>query len=127
MDTHDPQASPMRTSVNRCFQSTLCMVLVALTIRLVVVGFLYQEQLDPDRDHWPFSYENGRVARSIVEGRGFSSPLFEDTGASAWMTPLYPYVTAGVFKIFGTYTAASAIVLLSMQCLFSALNCLPVF
>ena len=43
------------------------------------------------------------------------------------MTPLYPYLTAGVFKIFGIYTAASAIVLLSMQCLFSALNCLPVF
>jgi len=42
-------------------------------------GFLYQEQLDPARDHWRFSYENGRLARSIVEGRGFSSPLFEET------------------------------------------------
>ena len=74
MDTHDPQASPMRTSVNRCFQSTLCMVLVALAIRLVVVGFLYQEQLDPERDHWRFSYENGRLARSIVEGAASAVP-----------------------------------------------------
>ncbi len=103
------------------------MVLVALAIRLVVMGFLFPEQLNPERDHWPFSYENGRLARSIVEGRGFSSPLFEDTGPSAWMTPVYPYLTAGVFKCFGTYTTTSAIVLLSMQCLISALNCLPIF
>jgi 4-amino-4-deoxy-L-arabinose transferase-like glycosyltransferase len=74
-----------------------------------------------------FAYENGRLARSIVEGRGFSSPLFEDTGPTAWMTPLYPYLTAGVFKVFGTYSTASALVLLSMQSLISALNCLPIF
>jgi 4-amino-4-deoxy-L-arabinose transferase-like glycosyltransferase len=43
------------------------------------------------------------------------------------MTPVYPYLTAGVFKVFGTYSTASAIVLLSMQGLISAVNCLPVF
>jgi len=103
------------------------MVLVALAIRLVVMGFLYPEQLDPERDHWRFSYENGRLARSIAEGRGFSSPLFEDTGVSAWLTPVYPYFTAGVFKIFGVYSKTSAFVLLTFQCLISALNCLPIF
>ena len=103
------------------------MVLVALALRLVVMGFLYPEQLDPERDHWRFSYENGRLARSIAEGRGFSSPLFEDTGVSAWLTPVYPYLTAGVFKIFGVYSTASALVLLSFQCLVSAVNCLPLF
>ena len=86
------------------------MVLVALAIRLVVMGFLYPEQLDPERDHWRFGYENGRLARSIAEGRGFSSPLFEDTGPSAWMTPVYPYMIAGVFKVFGIYSTASAFV-----------------
>ena len=103
------------------------MVLVALAIRLVVMGFLYPEQLDPERDHWRFSYENGRLARSIAEGRGFSSPLFEDTGISAWLTPVYPYFTAGVFKVFGIYSKTSALVLLSFQCVISALTCLPVF
>jgi len=103
------------------------MVLVALAIRLVVMGFLYQEQLNPERDHWRFSYENGRLARSVAEGRGFSSPLFEDTGISAWMTPVYPYFTAGVFKIFGIYSKTSALVLLVFQCMISALNCLPIF
>jgi 4-amino-4-deoxy-L-arabinose transferase-like glycosyltransferase len=103
------------------------MVLVALAIRLVVMGFLYQEQLDPDRDHWRFAYENGRLARSIAQGRGLSSPLFEDTGASAWMTPVYPYIVAGAFKVFGVYSTASAFVLLIFQAVISSLTCLPIF
>src|SRR5512136_453445 len=104
--------NPARNRVRGFAQSIGSMVLVALLIRLAVAGFLYSEQLDPERDHWRFSYENGRLARSIAEGRGFSSPLFEDTGVSAWMTPVYPYLTAGVFKIFGIYSKASAFVLL---------------
>ena len=113
--------------LRRCFQSTLGMVLVALAIRFIVMGFLYDEQLDPARDHWPFGYEVGRLARSIATGHGFSSPLFEETGPSAWMTPVYPYFVAGVFRVFGIYTKASAFVLLSSQALISALTCIPVF
>jgi hypothetical protein len=103
------------------------MVLVALAIRLVVMIFLLPEQLDPQRDYWHFGYETGRIARSIVEGRGFSSPLFGDTGPTAWMTPVYPYLVAAVFKIFGVYTKASAIVLLSLNALMSALVCVVIF
>lgn len=127
METPHSRPSPLRARLNTCFHSTLCMVLVALVIRLVVMGFLYSEQLDPERDHWRFAYENGRLARSIAQGRGLSSPLFADTGPSAWMTPVYPYLVAGVFKVFGIYSTASAFVLLSLQALISALTCLPVF
>ena len=103
------------------------MVLVALAIRLVVMVFLLPEQLEPQRDHWHFGYEAGRIARSIAQGRGFSSPLFADTGPTAWMTPVYPYLVAGVFKLFGIYTKLSAIVLLSLNALMSALVCVLVF
>jgi 4-amino-4-deoxy-L-arabinose transferase-like glycosyltransferase len=103
------------------------MVLTALAIRLVVMVFLLPEQLDPSRDHWHFGYETGRIARSIVEGRGFSSPLFAETGPTAWMSPVYPYIVAGVFKVFGVYTTASAVVLLSLNALTSALTCIPIF
>jgi len=103
------------------------MVLVALAIRLAVVGFLYPDQMDPSRNHWHFAFENGKVAYSIVQGHGFGSPLFENTGPTAWQTPVYPYLIAGVFMIFGTYSKASALVLLSLQSLISALTCLPVF
>jgi 4-amino-4-deoxy-L-arabinose transferase-like glycosyltransferase len=101
--------------------------LVALAIRLIVMIFLLPEQLEPQRDHWHFGYETGRIARSIVEGRGFSSPLFADTGSTAWLTPVYPYLVAGVFKVFGVYTKTSAVVLLSLNALMSALVCLVVF
>jgi hypothetical protein len=127
LEISEPQNSRIRATLVRCFHSPLCMVLVALALRLVVMGFLYPEQLDPERDHWRFAYENGRLARSIVEGHGLSGPLFEDTGVSAWMTPIYPYFVAGVFKVFGVYSKASAFVLLTFQALISALNCLPIF
>ena len=43
------------------------------------------------------------------------------------MTPLYPVILAGVFKIFGVYTKASALAMLSLDSLFSALTCIPIF
>jgi 4-amino-4-deoxy-L-arabinose transferase-like glycosyltransferase len=102
-------------------------VLVALAIRLVIVAFLYPQQMRPRQDHWAYGYETGRIARAIASGRGFSDPLIEKSGPTAWMGPIYPYLLAGVFKIFGIYSAASAIVALSLNSLFSALTCVPVF
>jgi 4-amino-4-deoxy-L-arabinose transferase-like glycosyltransferase len=102
-------------------------VVVALVLRLAAVAFLFQQQLNPRRDHWPFGYETGRIARSIASGQGFSNPLFGNTAPTAWMTPVYPYLLAGVFKLFGIYSKSSAVVILSLNSLFSALTCLPVF
>jgi 4-amino-4-deoxy-L-arabinose transferase-like glycosyltransferase len=103
------------------------MVLVGLAIRLAVVGFLYPDQMDPGRDHWHFAFENGRVAYSILQGHGISNPLFGDTGPTAFLTPVYPYFIAAVFSVFGIYSKASALVLLSLQALMSALTSLPVY
>ena len=125
--TAGPATSDKPPSQRRLPSPLISMVLVALVIRLVVMVFLLPEQLEPQRDHWHFGYETGRIARSIVQGRGFSSPLFEDTGPTAWMTPVYPYLVAGVFKIFGIYTKASAVVLLSLNAFMSALVCVLVF
>ena len=120
-----PMASPRGGRSTR--SSLIWMVLTALAIRLVVMVFLLPEQLDPSRDHWHFGYETGRIARSIAQGHGFSSPLFAETGPTAWMSPVYPYIVAGVFKVFGIYTPASAAVLLSLNALTSALTCIPIF
>jgi len=103
------------------------MVIVALAVRLAAVTFLYPERLNPSRGHWRFAGETGRIAQSIVEGKGFGSPLVADTGPTAWMIPVYPYLVAGTFKIFGVYTKPSAIFLLSLDSLFSALTCIPIF
>jgi len=122
-----PPVVPPRTRVAACLNSKWCIVLVGLAIRLAVVGFLYTDQMDPSRNHWHFAFENGKIAYSIVQGHGFGSPLFENTGLTAWQTPVYPYVIAGVFLTFGTYSKASALVLLCLQSLISALTGLPLF
>ena len=108
-------------------RSLFWMVIVALALRLVVMSFLYPERTDPYRDHWRLGGEAGRIARSITQGEGFSNPLFGKTGPTAWLSPVFPYLLAGIFKIFGVYSKASAIAALALDCLLSALTCIPVF
>src|SRR5712691_7220077 len=120
-------ATGLRAKGRPFFSSPGAMVSVALALRLVVMGFAYTIQLDPSRDHWVFGWETGRVARSIATGQGFSSPYSEPTGPTAVIPPIYTYLVAGVFKLFGIYTASSALVILAINNLFSSLTCLPVF
>jgi 4-amino-4-deoxy-L-arabinose transferase-like glycosyltransferase len=41
--------------------------------------------------------------------------------------PIYPYLCAAVFKVFGTFSNASAWVILTLNGLFSALTCVPIY
>src|SRR5262249_37981069 len=102
-------------------------VLTALAVRLIVVGFVYQGFLDPGRNHWEFGFEIGRVASSIATGRGFANPYWIDTGPTAMLTPVAPYLMSTVFVLFGVYTKTAALVVLGMNSLISALTCIPVF
>ena len=100
---------------------------VGLLVRLCVVPFMYADRLDPWRGHWRFAWEMGMVARSIATGHGIASPFPPDTGPTAWQAPVYPALMAVVFKLFGLFTATSALVLLGLNSLFSALTCVPVY
>ncbi len=104
-------------------QSIWFIVLVAFLLRLTVIVIGHTYKITPRRDHFQFGWEMGRLARSIALGQGFSSPTDLPTGASAWAPPVYPYILAGVFKVFGTYTAASAFVILTFNSVFGALTC----
>lgn len=104
----------------------LVLVLSAFLVRLCVIPFLMGEIVDPDRDHWNFGKEEGRIASSIARGEGFSSPLFGNTGPTSWSVPIYPYLLAGVFHLFGIYSLKSAYVILSVNALISSLVCIPV-
>ena len=90
------------------------MVLAGLAVRLAIIPFVYREWLDPFVvEHWAF----GRVARSILLGHGFGN-VFADTGPTAILPPVYCYVVAAIFKIFGDHTAASIIATLALNCVF---------
>jgi len=99
------------------------MAAVALAVRLAVIPFVYTDWTEPFvLDHWAF----GLVARSIVSGHGFGN-VFANTGPTAVLPPVYSYLLAGIFKIFGIETKASILAALSLNSLFSALTCIPVF
>jgi 4-amino-4-deoxy-L-arabinose transferase-like glycosyltransferase len=112
------------------------MVIVAFGVRFgyIVIGHTYRfhsnKQLlavQANEKDFDFGFEMGRIGRSVAQGQGFSNPFNETTGPTAWEPPLYPFLIAGVFRIFGVYSRASAILLLSINSIFSALTCIPIF
>ena len=75
-----------------------------------------------------YGWEVGRVAESIASGKGFGNPLaLFDTGPTAWLCPVYPYIVAIVFKLLGIYTVRSHLVLLALNCVFVALTIFPIY
>jgi 4-amino-4-deoxy-L-arabinose transferase-like glycosyltransferase len=125
--TMSDAATTLRIKMRHLFCSPWAMVVTALALRLIVMGFVYTSQLDPAQDHWAFGCEMGRVARSIVTGQGFSSPYIKPTGPTALLPPVYPFLLACVFKLFGVYTTGSALAILTLNNLFSSFTCLPIF
>jgi 4-amino-4-deoxy-L-arabinose transferase-like glycosyltransferase len=103
------------------------MVLIALAVRLGYMVVAHTYRLKTASDNFSFGFEMGRIGRSLALGQGFSNPFDGVTGPTAWEPPIYPFVIAGVFKLFGIYTWTSAFVLLSINSIFSALTCIPIF
>lgn len=115
MQTNSPRATRVSPYV--------LIALVALAVRLAVIPFVYTDWLDPFvLDHWAF----GLVARSIVFGHVFGN-AFAQTGPTAILPPVYSYLLAGIFKIFGIETKSAVIAALSLNSLFSALTCIPIY
>ena len=75
----------------------------------------------------PFLFEPGNIAASLDSGRGFSSPFRVETGPTAWLTPVYPFLLAGILRIFGAGTFASFIAAAGLNVLFSTLTIVPLW
>ncbi|MBI3670556.1 MAG: hypothetical protein HY237_12335 [Acidobacteria bacterium] len=111
----------------RLIKPPALMVAAALLLRLPLIVALGTDHMDPAQDYFLFAHETGRLARSIASGQGFSSPLHGFTGPTAFQAPLFLFLLAGVFRLFGIYTDTSAFVILALNSFFSALTCLTVF
>lgn len=102
-------------------------VLVALGVRL---AYAWEQQRTTPHlalSAVPFLYEPGDIAYSLAVGKGFGSPFRVDTGPTAWETPVYPLIVAGVFEIFATFTFHAFVAAVLLNILFSSLACVPVF
>lgn len=107
--------------------SLFWIVTIAFILRIgwIILGHTYKFKTSDE--NFGFGWEMGRIAESIASGRGFSNPFGPATGPTAWEPPLYPYLAAAAFSIFGIYSRASAFVLLTFNSACSALTCIPIF
>ena len=105
-------------------QRLLLIMLIGLALRLAVTPFNEIEGLlNPDH---LFCWEQGNVARALVAGHGFGSPL-ASTQPSAIMPPVFPLIVAAAFKLFGVHTPASIFAVHAFNCVISILATIPVF
>jgi 4-amino-4-deoxy-L-arabinose transferase-like glycosyltransferase len=112
---------------SRARTSPFWMIVIALGLRLLYVLIAHTYKFKAEQDNFSFGYEMGRIGRAIATGRGFADPFDGQTGPTAWEPPLYPYLIAGVFKIAGVYSSSSALILLTINSIFSSLTCIPIF
>jgi 4-amino-4-deoxy-L-arabinose transferase-like glycosyltransferase len=116
-----------KTTLPAIPKSVFGLVLLSFFLQVAMIGVFREYRTRPIDGHFAFGWEMGRVARSIAMGQGFSNPYGGNTGPTAWEPPLYPYLMAGVFKLFGIYTYASAWALLTINSLFASLTTIPIF
>jgi len=103
------------------WQSPWTIFWIGLSIRLAYIPLAHMVRISALDDHFAFGYEMGRIARALAEGRGYADPFHGQTGPTAWVTPLFPLILAGIFKVFGVYSRLSAWAILSFDSLLNAL------
>jgi 4-amino-4-deoxy-L-arabinose transferase-like glycosyltransferase len=94
---------------------------IALFVRIAYMTLARTWHIRPYEDHFTFGYEMGRISRALANGYGFADPFRGHTGPTAWVSPLYPWILAGVFRLTGVYTALSAWIILAFDSLLNAL------
>ena len=114
-------------SGSRCFEAPWLVFWVALAVRVGYMTLAHTYRFRPYDNHFQFGWEMGRIARALVTGYGYADPFRGHTGPTTWVAPLYPLLLAAVFKIFGIFTLKSAWVILTINCIFSALTALAVW
>jgi hypothetical protein len=115
-------SQPARMSKIDQFRAPRVIFWTAFLLRVAYITLGHTYRITPINNHFEFGWETGRVAASLASGHGYSSPFSGDTGPTAWMVPAFTLLLAGVFKVFGIYTALSAWVILVLNSLFQALT-----
>jgi hypothetical protein len=97
------------------------MIAVALVARVACMVILQSWEFEDD---WHYGFEMGRIGKWLAEGQGFT--LTGET-PTAKFPPLYPFVVAGAFSVFGIFSTAAAISLFLSQSLYAAVSAVCLF
>jgi 4-amino-4-deoxy-L-arabinose transferase-like glycosyltransferase len=117
----------MKKALHKAVTSLLFITLIALAARLSFAWYEVRQFAPQVLSMVPFQTETGHIAYSIASGKGFSSPFQRESGPTAWLAPVYPYLLAGIFRVFGIYSRNSFFAALALNILFSAGACVPIF
>ena len=110
---------------------------VASSLALILVvafaaraGFAWEQERKIPRDALaivPFAQEAGNIAYALATGQGFSAPFRNNTGPTAWLAPVYPFILSIIFRLFGALSipALNAAIFLNIIC--STATCVPIF
>ncbi len=117
----------MNKRLRAAVTSLLPILAVALFVRIVFLYDYVRQNPHHALGVIPFLFEAGDIAVSLATGHGFSSPFRIPTGPTAWMTPVYPLLLAGIFRVFGVYKfrAYLAAALFNIFCV--TLACFPLY
>jgi len=88
--------------------------LTGIVLRVTVVMLLTTEHAAP------LTYEHGRIAENMLEGRGFSIRFLGGEGATSQQAPFYPFLLAGVYSVAGIESPASILFVQLLQCVVGA-------
>lgn len=75
----------------------------------------------------PFLNEAGNIAFSLAKGHGFSSPWWQETGPTAWLTPVYPWIVSVIYRLFGIHTPHALYAAVLLNIIFSCATCVPIY
>lgn len=117
----------MKNKLRRAATSLLFIVIVAVGVRVEFAWDQAHKASPGVLGIVPFQQETGNIAYALAEGKGFSNVFRTDTGATAWLAPVYPLMVAATFRVFGIFTAQAFFACVGLNILFSAAACVPIF
>ena len=125
----DPHIAEVSSSsrLATILRSPLWMVLIGFAIRVLWIAIAHTYRIRTTEHNFGFGWETGRIAYALAHGMGFTSPFGGDTGPSAWTAPIYPWIVSIAFRVFGSYSAASALAMLTFNSIFGALTSWTVY
>src|SRR5271154_7641645 len=117
----------MKRGLLKAATSLALILLIAFGAR-VAYAWNQERQMRADRVGLvPFLNETGNIAFSLAKGHGFSSPWWQETGPTAWLTPVYPWIVSVIYRIFGIHTPHALYAAVLVNIIFSAATCVPIY
>src|ERR1700735_5914089 len=83
---------------------SLCLIVTVAIVCRVRYAYVQVREIPPRAlASVPFESETGNIAMALATGKGYSSPMRSDTGATGWLAAGAPAVVGGVFFVFGGF------------------------